>query len=133
MPHGLGNGRHVQRVVGRAASRVQRNDGIDQRALVDDLADRHEAATLLGHTRHLAGRLGRQRITQGRIGIDERGTGKVHAHHFHHQLVGVGGAVEGAGSRTVIRLHFRVEQLFAGGLAFRITLPYVGFFLVGEA
>ncbi len=130
---GLGNGRHVQGVVGRAARRVQRNDGIDQRALVDDLADRHEAAALHGQTRHLASRFDGQCITQGCVGIDERSTRKVHTHHFHHQLVGVGGAVEGAGSRTVIRLHFRVEQLFTGGLAFRIPLPYVGFFLVGDA
>ncbi|MCY1368134.1 hypothetical protein D9M69_551000 [compost metagenome] len=55
------------------------------------------------------------------------------AHDFHQQLVGVGGAVEGAGARAVVGLHFRFQQLFASRLAFGVLLAHVGFLLVGNA
>ncbi len=54
-------------------------------------------------------------------------------HHFHQQLVGVGGAVEGAGARPVVSRHLRREQLVAARLALGIALPHVGLFLVGQA
>ena len=43
-----------------------------------------------------------QRLAQRRAGIDEGGVGDVQPHQLHHHLVGVGGAVEGAGARRVI-------------------------------
>src|SRR5690606_41642134 len=39
--------------------------------------------------------------------------------------------IKRASAGTVIRLHLRIQQLFASGLAFRIALAHVGFLLVG--
>ena len=55
------------------------------------------------------------------------------AHDFHQQLVGVGGAVEGAGAGAVVGLHLRFQQFFAAGLAFGIALAHIGLLLVGNA
>ncbi|MNZ92670.1 hypothetical protein D3C78_1117030 [compost metagenome] len=129
----LGNRRHVQGMVGRAAGGVQGNDGVDQGFFVDDLAQGHEVAAGLGHARDLLRGFDGKGIAQRRIGIDERRARQVQAHHFHQQLVGVGGAVEGAGAGAVVGLHFRLQQLFAAGLALGIALTHVGFFLVGNA
>ena len=128
-----GDRRHVQGVVGRAAGGVQGHDGVDQRTFVDDFADRHEVAALLGQTRDLMRRFAGQGITQRRVRVDERGARQMQAHDFHQQLVGVGGAVKGAGTRAVVGLHLRFQQLFAAGLAFGIALAHVGFLLVGNA
>ena len=54
------------------------------------------------------------------------------AHDLHHQLVGVGGAVEGTGAGAVVGLHFRLQQLLAAGLAFGIALTHVGLLFVGN-
>ncbi len=105
---------------------------VDQRLLVDDFTDRHEVAILFGQTRDLMRGFTGQRITQWRVRVDERGPRQVQAHDFHQQLVGVGSAVEGAGTRAVVGLHLRFQQLFAGGFAFGVLLAYVGFFLVGN-
>ena len=128
-----GNRRHVQGVVGRTAGGVQRNDGVDQRTLVNDLAQRHEIAVLLGQTSDLMSRFASQGIAQRRVGVNERGAWQMQAHHFHQQLVGVRGAVERAGARAVVGLHLRFQQLFAAGLAFGVALAHIGFFLVGNA
>ncbi len=128
----LGNRRHVQGMVGGAAGGVQRDDGVDQRLLVDDLAQRHEVATGPGQARDLLRGLDGERIAQRRVRVDERGTGQVQAHHFHQQLVGIGRAVEGAGAGAVVGLHFRLQQLFATGLALGVALAHVGLFLVGD-
>ncbi|MNN21759.1 hypothetical protein D3C81_1350910 [compost metagenome] len=130
---GLGNRRHVQGVVGRAAGGVQGNDGVDQGFLVDNLTQRHEGATGLGHARDLLRSLDSQGIAQRRIRVDERGARQVQAHHFHQQLVGIGSAVEGASTGAVVGLHLRLQQLFATGLAFGVTLAHIGFLLVGDA
>ena len=55
------------------------------------------------------------------------------AHDLHHHLIGVGGAVEGAGARAVVGLHFRFQQLLAARLAFGVALAHRGLFLVGDA
>ena len=112
---------------------MQGNDGVDQRLLVDDFAQRHEAATGLGHARDLLRGLGGERIAQRRVRVDERRARQMQAHHLHHQLVGIGGAVEGAGTRAVVGIHLRLQQLLAAGLAFGIALAHVGLLLVGNA
>ncbi|MNO75928.1 hypothetical protein D3C76_669910 [compost metagenome] len=129
----LGDRRHVQGVVGRAAGGMQGDDRVDQRLLVDDLAQWHEAAAGLGQARDLLRGLGSERIAQRRIGVHERGAWQVQPHHFHHQLVGVGGAVEGAGAGAVVGVHLRLQQLLAAGLALGIALAHVGLLLVGDA
>ena len=55
------------------------------------------------------------------------------AHHLHQHLVGVGGAVEGAGAGAVVGGHLRGEQLVAAGLALGVALAHLGLFLVGQA
>ncbi len=55
------------------------------------------------------------------------------AHDLHQHLIGVGGAVEGAGAGRVIRTRFRFQQLGAAGLAFRIGLAHFRFLLVADA
>jgi len=57
----------------------------------------------------------------------------VQAHDLHQHLVGVGGAVEGTGTGTVIGLHFRRQQLVATCLAFGVALAHRGLVLVGQA
>ncbi len=129
----LGDGRHVQGVVGRAAGGMQRNHGVDQHALVDQLAEGRVAAPLRREPRDLARRLDGQRIAQWRPGIDEGRARQVQAHHFHQHLIGVGGAIEGTGARAVIGLHLGSEQLVAASLAFGVTLAHRGLVLVGQA
>ena len=120
-------------MVGGAAGGVQGDDRVDQRLLIDDLAQGHKTAAGLGHARDLLRRLGGQGVTQRRVGIDERSPRQVQPHDFHHQLVGVGRAIEGTGAGAVIGLHLRLQQLFATGLAFGVALAHVGLFLVGDA
>ena len=55
------------------------------------------------------------------------------AHHLHHHLVGVGGAVEGAGALAVIARGLSLQQLLAARLALGIELADARLLLVGEA
>lgn len=54
-------------------------------------------------------------------------------HHFHHHLVGVGGAVEGAGADAVIRGRLGLQQRQTVGLALGVQLAHAHFFLVRQA
>ncbi len=112
---------------------MQRDDGVDQHALVDQFTERREAAALWRQPGDLARRLDGQRIAQWRARIDEGRPWQMQAHHFHQHLIGVGGAVEGAGAGTVIGLHFRRQQLVAPGLAFGVALAHRRLVLVGQA
>ncbi len=84
----------------------------------------------MGQARDLVRRLPGQRIAQRRVRVDERRPWQVQAHDLHHHLIGVGGAVEGAGAGAVIGLHLRLQQLLAAGLAFGVTLAHLGLRLV---
>ena len=55
------------------------------------------------------------------------------AHDLHQHLVGVGGAVEGAGAGRVIGLGLRRQQIGARRLAFGVELADFRFLVVGEA
>ncbi len=129
----LGDGRHVQGVVGRTAGGMQRDDGVDQHALVDQLTERREAAALWRQPGNLARGLGGQRIAQWRARVDEGRARQMQAHHFHQHLIGVGGAVKRTGARAVVGLHFRRQQLVAPGLAFGVALAHRRLVLVGQA
>ena len=48
-----------------------------------------------------------QRVAQRRVRVDEGGARQVQAHDLHQHLVGVGGAVEGAGAGAVVGLRSR--------------------------
>src|SRR3546814_10468056 len=55
------------------------------------------------------------------------------AHHLHHHLVGVGGAIEGAGARRVIAGTLARQQVLASHFTFGIELAGLLLFLVGDA
>ena len=65
--------------------------------------------------------------------LDECGPGDVQPHHFHHHLVGIGGAVKGAGAGRVIASHLARQQFLAVCLALRIELANPLLLLVGDA
>ncbi|MCY1441007.1 hypothetical protein D9M71_573040 [compost metagenome] len=129
----LGDGQQVQGVIGRAAGGQQRHHRVDDAALVDDLRHRHVVTVLRRHAAGLARRLAGQFVAQRGVRIDEGRARQVQAHHFHQQLVCIGGAVESAGARRVVGGHFRDQQFLAGGLAFGEQLAHRGLLLVGDA
>ena len=122
MPAARAIATRCMRVVGRAAAGQQRDAGVDDRLLVDDLADRGVLAALAGERGDPgAGRAG-QRLAQRGAGVDEGRAGQVQPEHLHQQLVGVRGAVEGAGAGRVVRRGLGLEQLVAADLALGVQL-----------
>ena len=79
------------------------------------------------------GALDGQRLAQGRAGVDEAGARQVQAHELHQHLVGVGGAVEGAGAGAVVGGHLGLHQLVAADLAGGELLADLGLGVVGDA
>ena len=75
----------------------------------------------------------RQRIAERRVRVDERGAGDVQPHDLHQHLVGVGGAVEGAGAGAVVGLRLRLEQLRAPDLPLDVELADLRLFVVRHA
>ena len=73
-----------------------------------------------------------QRIAQRRVRVDEGGARQVQAHHLHQHLVGVGGAVEGAGAGAVVGGGLGVEQLVAADLALGVQLAHLALLRVGQ-
>ena len=61
----------VERVVGRAAGRVQADDAVDDRALVDDRADRRVVVAERGDGERPRGRRAGQRVAERRVRVDE--------------------------------------------------------------
>ena len=59
--------------VGRAARRVQADDAVDHRALVDDMADRRERVALGGQLERAPRARFRERVAQRRVRIDKGG------------------------------------------------------------
>ena len=64
--------------------------------------------------------------------MDESRARNVEAHHLHHHLVGIGGAVKGAGAGRVIAAHLACQQFLASDLAFGIELAGTLLFLIGD-
>ncbi len=118
----LGHGDEMQRVIGRAAGGVEADDAVDDHALVDDLADRRELVAERGDGERPLGRQPGQLVAERRARIDEGRARHMQAHDLHQHLVGVGGAVEGAGARPVIGGAFCLEQLGAAELALGVEL-----------
>ncbi len=128
---GLRHRRNVQGVVGGAARGHQADDGVDDGFHIDDLGhDRLARLCELDATQRGGADEG---FAQGRAGIDEGGAGQMEAHQLHHHLVGVGGAVEGAGACGVVGGGFSFEQLVARDLAECEELTDFRFFLVVDA
>ena len=110
---GGGHRHQVNGEIGRAARRMKPDDAIDDRPLVDHAPDRRELIAERGDLQRPLDAEHGQRVAQRRIGIDEGGARQVQAHDLHQHLVGVGGAVEGAGAGRVIGLGFRRQQIGA--------------------
>ena len=111
---------------------MQADDAVDDGALVDHLTRRREFVALRRNgQRSLGGFLG-QRIAQRRAGIDEGGTGHVEAHDLHQHLVGVRGAVEGAGAGAVIGFGLGFEQLRTADLTFGEELAHTRLLVVRQ-
>ncbi len=77
--------------------------------------------------------MGGQRLAQRRVGVDKRRTRKVQPHEFHQHLVGVCGAVEGAGANAMIAGHLCRHQRLAPNLAGGKRIAHAGFFVVRQA
>ena len=120
-------------MVGRTTGGQQADHGVDDGALVDLLIERTVLAAGFGVANGLLGGVAGERFAHLGARVDERGTRQVQAHHFHHQLIGVGGAVEGAGAGAVVRVGLRLQQLLAAHLAFGVELANARFLLVRQA
>ena len=95
----------VDQQVGRPARRMQADDAVHIGFFVQHIANGCVfIAQMADRQRPLRPRNG-QRITQGRIGVHKGRAGQVQAHELHQHLVGVGGAIEGAGARPVVGRH----------------------------
>ena len=121
----------VEEVVGGTAGGMQPRDSVDERARVDHRAEANirRAGAGGGEARRLAC----QGVAQQRSRRHESSARHVQAHDFHQHLVGIRGAIEGAGARRVIALHLRVEQGIAADLAVGVCLTHARFLVVGNA
>ena len=113
-------------VIGRAAGRVKTDNGIDDRTLIDDLAQRQIVIARRGDLERAESRSHGELLAQRRAGIDEGSTRQHQAHDFHQHLVRIGGAVEGAGAGRMIGSRFRLEQLVTAELAFHVEFADLG-------
>ena len=134
--HDTGRARHrdpVDGVVGRTAGGHQRHHRVDDGAFVDQPAQRTVVLAQRGHGQHPVHRLLVQCRAQRRARVDEGAARQLHAHRLQQHLVGIGGAVEGAGPRRVVGLRLDLQQLFAAGLAGGVALAHLRLFLVWNA
>ena len=127
------HGDQVDRVVGRAAGRMQPDDAVHDRPFVDHLACRRIGVAELGDSQRTLRRLPGQRVAQRRAGVDEGGARHMQAHDLHQHLVGVGRAVEGAGARPVIGFRLGFQQFGAADLAFGVELADLRLLVIGDA
>ena len=128
-----GHGHQVHGVVGGAAGGQEADHGVDDGTLVDLAIERTVVAAGLGIADRLFGGETSQRFAHVGTRVDEGSARQVQPHELHHQLVGVGGAVEGAGTGAVVALGLGFQQLVTADLALGEQLTDAGLFLVGQA
>ena len=121
---GAGHGHQVDGVIGRAAGGEQPHHAVYQRGFIQHAAHRGVVAAA-GQLQHAARGFGGQRFAQRRSRIHEARAGQVQAHEFHQHLVGVGGAVEGAGAGAVVAGLLGAQQFGAVGAALRKCLAHL--------
>ena len=95
-------------MVGRTAGCHQTDQGVDEGFFGQHFAQWFDG-TVFNAAREVSGCVAGQGFAQVGVWVDEGGGRQVYAHHFHHHLVGVGGAVESAGTWAVVRTHFAFE------------------------
>ena len=130
---GAGHGDDVDHQIGRSARRHQPHQTVHKGALVQNITDGAVIIAQVGDFQRAFGARMGQRIAQVGVGVHERRTGQVQAHELHQHLVGIGGAVERAGARTVIGCHLGLHQLVAAHFASGVLLADLGFLLVRQA
>ncbi|OQC07863.1 MAG: hypothetical protein BWX79_01796 [Alphaproteobacteria bacterium ADurb.Bin100] len=129
-----GDGHQVQRVVGRAARGQQADDAVDDGLLIHDVGQGKGRRAIKAHPGDgAAHRLGRQCLAQRCAGIDEGRARQLQAHDLQQHLVGVGGAVEGAGAGAVVGLGLGLQQGLAAHQALRVLLAHLGLAVVRQA
>ena len=128
---GTRHGDKVHGVVGRAAGCHQADQGVDEGFFGQHFAQGFDGA-VFDAAREVSGSVTGQGFAQVGIRVDEGGGGQVYAHHFHHHLVGVGGAVEGTSTRAVVRTHFAFKQGITADFAFGKKLAGTGFFFIAD-
>ena len=121
----------MNEMVGRAAGGHEADHRVNDRFFVDDL--RQRPLTAFGQVGQAVHGGAGQRLAKRSTGIDEGGVGNVQPHQLHHHLVGIGGAVEGAGAGRVVRAALRLQQLVLADLPFGVELPDALLFLVRQA
>ncbi|MEA3220706.1 MAG: hypothetical protein OZX49_01819 [Immundisolibacter sp.] len=122
----------MQGVIGGTAGGQQADHAVDDGAFVHHLVQRR-LVFAAGQLHRAPPGLRRQRVAQRRAGIHEGGARQVQAHQLHQHLVGVGGAVEGAGAGRVIGARFGLQQALAADLALGIQLADFRLLGVGQA
>ncbi len=132
-PGGFRDRDQVDRVIRRAAGCEQADDGVDDRFLVDHLAERDVVVAEVRVTQHAAHGLKGQLLAQRRAGVDERAARQLQAHELHEHLVAVGRAVEGAGALCMVRSRFGLQQFIPANTARGERLTRTCFFLVRDA
>ena len=120
-------------LVGGAAGGQESNHGINHGFLTDHMGNRDVVITEMGHGRNPYGRRPGQCVTQFRTGIDKGGAWQMHTQHFRHQLIGIGRAVKGAGTGTVIGFNLGGQHLFTAYFSQGKKFTVMGLFLVGQA
>ena len=123
----------VDQVVGGAARGQQGHHGVDDAALVHQLADGGEAVAALADVEHGAQRLAGEGLARLGARRFKRRAGHMQAHGFQQHLVAVGRAVKRAGARAVVRSGLGLEQLVAPHQALCVLLAHLGFVLVRQA
>ena len=130
---GRRHGDQMHGVIGRAAGREQADDAIDDGALIDDAADRRVVIAERGDRQRARGGGAVNSSRSCRIGIDEGRARQMQAHDLHQHLVGIGGAVEGAGAGAVIGARLGLEQGVAADFAFGMQLADFRLLVIGKA
>ena len=127
------DGREVDNMVGRTARGEQPDDGIDDGVFIDANAKRPVVITVPADLGDALDRGAGQFLAQFGAGGNEAGARHVQAHHFHHHLVGISGAIERAGARRMIAGALAFKQLVTPDFAFCKELADALLFLVGQA
>ena len=118
-------------MVGRAAGCHQTDQGVDKGFFGQHFAQWFDGAVFNAACK-VSGCVAGQSFAQVGIGMDEGGGRQVYTHHFHHHLVGVGGAVESTSTRAVVRAHFAFKQGIATDFTFGKKLAGTGFFFIAD-
>ncbi len=130
---GAGQRHHVDAVVGTAAGGEQGHQPVDQRALVDHRTQGAIGRGARDHGADAAGRLLGEGAAQLAVRVHEGGARQHQTHGLEHQLVGVGGAVEGAGARRVVGAALHLQQGVTAHFAGGVLLAHLHLLVIADA